>query len=517
MTTIPMSAQDSLWLTMDRPNNLMVVDSAIVLSGTPTIDVVTAQFRAAAGRFPVFGRKPMRHGTSWSWAEDPGFDVQSHVTEVRLDEPADMAALQRFVAAQRSVALSRRHPLWHAFLVSPVTLDDGTRGSAVVTRFHHAIADGVRLTQVLLGMCDTESTTVVPKVARDGTSGGPFTPVQSAMSGTSEAARATVAVARGTAGLLGTFTSAVGGMIGDPRRSLAAAADLPRAGLAAIGEGISIVRHPDRLLDALETLGITDHRSMNDISSVTKLLLTDSDRAVWTGRPGSRKSVAWSPPLALGDVKLIARAQGATVNDVLVAAVAGALRAYLARHDERVDEVVWMVPVNLKGFEEDLPEELGNYFALVMLAMPLHHESPAERLREIHHRMQRIKNSDEPIITFGLQLTMSQTPAAVAMFLTNFFANKTLGVLTNVPGPSNEMTFAGTPVRQVIGFAPCSGDQPITTTIFSYNATVTIGFATDAKLVPDPQTLVDLVVEEVGTMKRLLADAQGSAFGSTAP
>ena len=59
-----------------------------------------------------------------------------------------------------------------------------------------------------------------------------------------------------------------------------------------------------------------------------------------------------------------------------------------------------------------------------------------------------------------------------------------------MPGPTVELAFAGVPVRQVIGFAPCSGDQPLTATIFTYNGTVTVGFASDAGLVPDPQTLV---------------------------
>jgi diacylglycerol O-acyltransferase len=504
MATIPMSAQDALWLTMDRPNNLMVVDGAMVLSGTPTLAEVTEQFQAAVGRFPVLARKPFHRGTTWSWIDDTLFDITRHVTEVDLGTDADMAVLQGFVAEQRAVALSKRHPLWQAFLVSPLTLDDGTQGSAVVTRFHHAIADGVRLTQVMLGICKADPSAVVPMVVRDGTAGGPMDPARAAIAATGEAARFSMAAAQAVAARAGDLATTVGEMLTSPRRAFAAAADLPRAGRQGLESGIGVVRHPDRLLDALEILGIGDHRSMNDMSSVTKLLLTDSDRAVWTGRPGSRKAVAWSPPMPLSDVKLIAKAQGATVNDVLVAAIAGALREYLARHDQSVDEVVWMVPVNLKGFEEDLPEELGNYFALVMLAMPLHHDSPAERLRELHHRMQRIKNSDEAVLTFGLQRTMSMTPGAVATFMTNFFANKAVGVLTNVPGPTGGMTLSDVPVRQVIGFAPCSGDQPMTATIFSFNGTVTIGFATDARLLPDPETLVDLVVAEAASMRRLL-------------
>ncbi len=511
MATTPMSAQDALWLTMDRPNNLMVVDSAIVLAGVPTLERVQDEFLAAVQRFPVLGRKPLRRGSSWSWVDDPRFNIAYHVTEVSLGESADMAALQDFVAIQRSVALSKHHPIWRAFLVSPLTLDDGTEGSAVVTRFHHAIADGVRLTQVLLGLCRTGSATIVPKVVRNGAGGGPFATARGALSGVGEVARVSISAVQAAAGKVGDAATAAGGMATDPSRALSTAADLPRAGLHEFGRGVAMLRHPDRIIDALETFGATNHRSMNDITSVMKLLLTGSDRAVWTGRPGARKAVAWSPPIPMADVKRIARARKATVNDVLVAAVAGGIQRYLAQHGEAVQEVVWMVPVNLKGFEEDLPPDLGNHFALVMLTMPLHHDSPADRLEEVHHRMQRIKNSDEAVLTFGLQRTMSLTPAVVASLLTDFFANKTVGILTNVPGPTGAMTLADEWVRQVIGFAPCSGDQPMTATIFSYDDKVTIGFATDAGLVPDPQVLVDLVVDEVASMGRLLVHSRGKA------
>ncbi len=178
-------------------------------------------------------------------------------------------------------------------------------------------------------------------------------------------------------------------------------------------------------------------------------------------------------------------------------ALSGALKAYLAGRGDQVDEVVWMVPVNLKPFSEELPEDLGNHFALVMLDMPLTGATPDERIDDLRQRMQRIKNSDEPVLTFGLQRTISMSPSRMATALTNFFANKAVGVLTNVPGPTRALEFDGIPVRQVIGFAPCSGDQPLTATIFTYAGTVTVGFASDADLVPDPQTLVDLVVAEL--------------------
>ena len=137
---------------------------------------------------------------------------------------------------------------------------------------------------------------------------------------------------------------------------------------------------------------------------------------------------------------------------------------------------------------------------LVFLPMPLDEPDPQARLEQMHHRMHRIKHSDEAVLTFGLQRMVSMSPSQIAFFLTNFFANKAVGVLTNVPGPTSLMRFADIEVEQVVGFAPCSGNQPMTATIFSYNGKVTIGFATDAELLPDPANLVELVLDELNRM-----------------
>jgi diacylglycerol O-acyltransferase len=489
-----MSAQDALWLTMDRPNNLMVIDVVAVLAGVPSGDQLRAAFSSLLVRHPVFGRRAARRGTSWRWVDDPEFDVARHVVEVPLPAGAGMAEVQRYVAAQRSVSFDRDHPLWSAALLAPVVLDDGTSGSAMVTRFHHAIADGVRLTQVMLGMLDPDFASAVPKVARSGAGGLPALSGEAMGASVAEIVRVTGAATASAAVLVtGAAKGAVGSVghvVTDPRAAATSAA-------STLAAGIGLVRHPDRLVDALEVLGVDDHRTMNDVTSVGKLVVGGTPRTVWTGRPGQTKAVAWSSPIPLDDVKSAARRHRATLNDVLVAALAGALRTYLAGRGDDVDEVVWMVPVNLKPFSDELPEDLGNHFALVMLDMPLTGATRSARIRDLRHRMQRIKHSDEPVLTFGLQRTISMSPARMATALTNFFANKAVGVLTNVPGPTRALEFDGIPVRQVIGFAPCSGDQPLTATIFTYAGTVTVGFASDADLVPDPQTLVGLVVAEI--------------------
>lgn len=500
MTTTAMSVQDALWLTMDRPNNLMVVDGAMILRGRPTAEAMRDVFATLVTKFPVFARRPVRAGLGWAWEDAPNFDLDELVQMVDYDEPITMAEVEKFLAEQRSIPLPKDRPLWRAYRLAPVLLADGTHGSAMVSRFHHSIADGVRLTQVLLGMCETDEAAVAAVVSRKAANRADEHSDGVVDIAVHAAGEATSAVAHG----VGDLMSGAAHALRHPRTTVmhapGTAASMIAAGWHGLEGGVGLVRHPDRLLDAMEVLGVENYRGTNDLSSVAKLALASSEEAVWTGEPGMAKAVAWSEPIPLDSIKAVGKAAGATVNDVLLAAVAGGLRRYLAERDDEVEEVIWMVPVNLKPFEDNLPPDLGNYFALVFVPMPLSSDAPAERLEQMHHRMERIKNSDEAVLTFGLQRVVSTSPGQIAFFLTNFFANKAIGVLTNVPGPRNEMTFAKAPVHQVVGFAPCSGNQPMTATIFSYNGGVTVGFATDAGLLPDPDRLSRYVVEDLAAM-----------------
>ncbi len=544
----PMSVQDALWLTMDRPNNLMIIDGVIVLAGKPGYEAVLDVVRTrVSDRFPVYRRKPVRSGGGWAWQDDPDFDVSRHVERVWLPEPADIPALQDFMSQQRSKSLPRTRPLWVVFVIDRVRLDDGSAGSAIVCRFHHAMADGVRLTQVMISICDSDPTLVGngpaegALVSRPGVAGSPSLPlsnpspvadaVEIALDTAKAVGQGVTGVAERTGRVAARVTRALAGgvahVVGHPIKTASAipgtVASAPRVawyvlryGIETLDEGRDYAVHPGRLIDALTLLGDEHNRAVNDASSVTKLLLSNSSQAVWSGTPGSTKAIAWSTPLSLPDVKAVSRSQGATVNDVLLAAVAGGVQRYLQVHNGQAREIQWLVPVNLKPFAENLPEELGNYFALVMLPMPLGNADLRGRIRQMRSRMERIKHSDEAMLTFGLQRAISVSPGQVQYFLTNFFANKTVGVLTNVPGPTGMLRLAGSRVLQIVGFAPCSGDQPIAATIFSYNNTVTIGFATDAGLVPDPDLLVDLVAQEARAMQTILTRGSPASGNSKA-
>jgi diacylglycerol O-acyltransferase len=210
-------------------------------------------------------------------------------------------------------------------------------------------------------------------------------------------------------------------------------------------------------------------------------------------------------PVPLTRLQGIAEATGTTVGDVCTTLVAGAVARYLAEHrtgprtapGRPDDDLAWMVPVNLEPFDATLPAELGNYFALVLAVLP-HGDLPfRRRLAEVHDRMARIRDSYEPMITFGLSRGIAVAPAPVGTRLSESLAGKAVGVLTNVPGPREPMALAGAGVAGMVAWAPCSGHQALTVCVLSYAGRVVVGFGTDRTVVPDPDRLVAAFAAEV--------------------
>lgn len=495
-----MSSQDALWLTMDRPNNLMVIDTLLWFDAPLDLERVRAVVaERLIAKFEVFASRPEQTRTSWRWRPDPEFDIARHVRAVELPAPGTFDELKAWVAAQRSAPFDRDHPMWSITVVEGFTPHPGTQGSAALFRSHHAIADGVRLTQAMFSLCDVEGEPVaVGRALRRSTS--PLAVTSSAAGTIASSMADSAATAARTAGrIVAAPVKRAGAALGDPLGTLAKA---PGAARSAVGSVASAARNPARLTDAAKLISTDGNRPVNDISNTAKLLLAPpSVRTVWSGTPGEAKDVGWALDLPLDEVRAIGRATGTTVNDVLLGAVSGTLTRYLRSHDAEVpDEVLWMVPVSVKPFDPEHSTSLGNHFSLVALRLPLGIDDVAERLADIHSRMERIKSSDEPLLTYGVQRVISQSPRPVAVGLTNYFANKAVGVLTNVPGPRGPISFADTKVAGALGWAPCSGDQVMTICIFSYNGRVSVGFGTDAALIPDADRLGALLATEFESM-----------------
>ena len=146
-----LGVQDALWLEMDRPNNLMVVDSVIWTAEPLDFAKVRAVVEERLlNRYPVFRSRAVQDDDgSWWWEPDEKFDIDNHVALISLTNPGDPRALQDLVAAHRSEMLDRDRPLWQA-----IWIKNYLEGSAMILRSHHAIADGVRMMQLAMSLFD---------------------------------------------------------------------------------------------------------------------------------------------------------------------------------------------------------------------------------------------------------------------------------------------------------------------------------------------------------------------------
>jgi WS/DGAT/MGAT family acyltransferase len=219
------------------------------------------------------------------------------------------------------------------------------------------------------------------------------------------------------------------------------------------------------------------------------------------------RRVAWSEPVALWRVKRAGRALGATVNDVLVAALAGALGEHLRARGGASADIHALVPFNLRPLDRPLPRDLGNRFGLVKLALPVGIEDPLARVAEVKRHMDAIKAGHEGPIAYGLLELMGRAPPAVEARLVDYFTSKGSLVLTNVPGPRRRLRVAGTPLSGVLVWAPCAGSLGMSVSLFSYAAGVVAGFCCDAALVPAPQALADGFRSEVLALGRAASAA----------
>lgn len=463
-TSEAMSSADTAWLHMDRPNNLMVITGALwfdePVDWERLREVISTRL---VERFPRFrqrvveSRLPLRGP---HWEDDPDFDLDLHLHRAALPAPGDRAALQDFVSDLIGQPLDRSRPLWNWYLV-----DAYGEGSAIVTRMHHCIADGIALARVLLSLTDSSPEAGIeasdPPASRRG--GGGIT-----------------------------------GAIGDVLRPARQAASLTKSVAGAVAhEAIDVARDPAELVDLAGS-------ASESAKTVAKTLLPGPDApTLLKGHLGVAERVAWSDPIALEDVKGVGHAHEATVNDVMVAAVAGALRRYLADHDSLVDELCAFVPFNLRPLDQPLPRGLGNRFGLVRLPIPVGIESPRERLREVHERMLEIKTSSEGAVSYGMLGAIGAAPAAIEQRLLDLFSAAASAVMTNVPGPREPVYLAGTPIRGVLVWAPTSGSVSMSVSIFSYNGEVTVGVMSDRGLVPDPGAIVDAFAGEIDEMLAL--------------
>ncbi len=470
----PVNNADNFWFSMDSSTNLMVITSIIEFDSKIDFKRLQNTIESRLVSFKRFKQriiKPISRMGPPLWVTDRNYDIRSHILRLALPEPGGEAELREMIGNLMVTPLDKSRPLWQVHLI-----ENYGNGSVVFFRIHHCIADGIALIHVLLSLADKEADTpALEKPSVKKTLPAPFNPFKP-------------------------FRNVLKNIenVKDTAQKI---------GLTILEEVEKSFNDPSHFVEMAK---FTANLTNDALGVLAKLTVMPSDpRTAFKGRLGVRKTVAWTKPMHLQKIKTVGRAiKSATLNDVLIATVTGAMRRYLKTRNTPVNELDLRVSVPVNIRKPGTEFELGNKFSLVFLSLPIYIEDQVLRLKEIKRRMDKLKTAPDAVISFGLLNIVGMLPSKTALKAAQLFSNKASGVLTNVPGPREPLYFAGREIKNMMFWVPRIGDMGIGISIFSYNNKVTVGLASDEGLLPDPQRLLDGFEEEFNSLLELVIDGK---------
>jgi diacylglycerol O-acyltransferase / wax synthase len=488
-----MSSVDTAWLRMDSTTNLMMIVGVMVFDSPLDVKRFKSLIEGRLLAYPRFKQYVVDDGMSAHWIEDEDFDLDAHLHRVRLPGAGGEKELQAMVADLASERLDKGKPLWQMHLI-----ENYNGGSALISRIHHCIADGIALIGVLLNMTDEDPN-------------APDTPREVAVPQKSKIKKF-AAEKEGDAfanimASLGPIGQQVQGFLASAMPALAPMTSVAQQAFDRLGpfkapiesamdEGMRIgtrmVSKYSRWVDDPTQAAQTAKVAAGVAQELAYLATMPSDTPTrLKGKTGTVKCVAWSDPIDLTQVKDVGYVLGASVNDVLLASVAGAIRNYIVTKGDAIPDGAFLrafVPVNLRPKGKEY--KLGNHFGLVGLELPIGEANPIARVFEVRRRMNGLKNGYQAAVSMALLGILGYVPKAVQRQALGLLSDKGSAVMTNVPGPANPLYLAGSKIAQNMFWVPQSGNVGIGVSILSYAGGVQFGLITDRKLCPDPENII---------------------------
>jgi WS/DGAT/MGAT family acyltransferase len=437
-----MASADVAWLHMDRPTNLMVVNCVFWFDEPLDWNAVAAAFaKRLVPSFPRFAQRVVEPPVTLGALVPVWRDVEDFDVENHLRR-VRLPAPGDEEQLHDYVSAQAGRPLDAGRPLWEAHLIDGFGpGCAVLLRTHHAIADGTALVQALLTLVDAPA---------EGIHAGQLPLVQDR-----------------------------------PAPRLTPRPEPPTGSL--LGRAVGAVRR------------VADRRAMLHRLGFAR---ADDDSPL-RGPLSGRKQLSWSPAIPLEPVKEAGRRSGATVNDLALSAVAGALRRYLGDKGRDVGRLTAVVPVNLRPLDRPMDPGRGNQFGLAFVPLPVAEPDPAARLAAVHAAMDTVKATGEGVVTAGALSVVGHTPIALEQWWLDLFAGRATAVVTNIAGPRSEVSLAGVPLRGFTAWVPSTGPVGVGLSICSYAGKLLLGVSVDEALVPDSEVLLRALDEEVASLREL--------------
>lgn len=460
-----LTALDAMFLDIEDANVHMHVGAVAIFAAAPLLlsgggldmDRILAMSAAALQHTPRFRQKlayvPLLNTPVW--VDDERFNLLYHVRHTALPHPGDIRQLKRLTGRIMSQNLDRGKPLWEMWFVEG--LQDAR--FAVITKVHHCMIDGVSGVDALAALMTVEPQTAAAPV-HAWTPRPPPTPVKLLLD------------------------------------ELLLRAAFP---VEALGVVPRMLRNPSGVVsaarDAVEAVG----------SAMLSGFKPASPTPLNVDIGPHRRFDWWA--CDIDTIRAIKRQVGGTLNDVVVAIVAGTLRRYLKDHslDTGRLEVRAMMPVSIRGVSER--GSLGNRISFLMAHLPLAERDPVERLHKVIQTTKELKSSKQIRGAEILEELSDRTfNSLFAQFSRLAAVTRSYNlVVTNVPGPPFPVYLLEAPLQQVYPLVPLFSNQALGIALFSYNGNMYWGFNSDWDAMPDLHDFVDDLATELKALSEAAA------------
>jgi diacylglycerol O-acyltransferase len=374
------------------------------------------------------------------WVDDAHFNLEYHVRHTALPRPGDDAQLKRLVARIMSQQLDRSKPLWEIWLAEGLAHD----GFALISKTHHCLIDGISGADIMSVLLDTGLDP--PAIEAQ-----PWHPAP------------------------------------EPSQE--------ELIVDALAERLT---SPAEVIRTIQTAAMDRHNVVNRVLESAKAL------GAFIGNSFAAPPSSLNQPVGphrrfetvlveLDSFKRIKNSFGGTVNDVVLAVVAGGLRSLLEARREPVDGVQFraMVPVSVRADQER--GALGNRIAALWATLPVAEPDPVARLREVQRVMEDVKASDQAVGAQVLTTLSEYAPPTILAQAARLIARQRAFnlVVTNVPGPQFPLYCLGREMKEVYPVLPLSENTTLGVALFSYNGSVGFGLLGDYDSAPDIGVLAE--------------------------
>lgn len=452
-----LSAQDAQFLYIETGNNLThvmgvnIYDPTTAPGGKVRFKDIIEHVESRLGCSPVFKRRLMRLPYDFDhpyWVEDEYFDVEHHMFHGRLPEPGDWRQFCIHLARHFSRPMDMNRPLWDMYVIEGLDRISGIpAGSyAIATRVHHSAIDGASAMHFFSALSDIDA---------KGTPAIQLEPVGEQP---------------------GTTPSTVSVL----NRALASNIQSP------VKMASTLLRFSPAIFDTIiKSLGSEGGKSK-------KVPLTRFNQ------PVSPHKMFDASIIQLADLRLIKDSvEGCTINDVVLAICAGALRSYLEHHDELPeDPLVAIAPVNARRSNRDA-EAPGNNISAMSVSLPTNLADPLDRLQTIRDTTRQTKAAKSGISARLMTDLTKHVPAAtmagVARLVTSGrFTSKLCNVfISNVPGPQVPLYMNGAKLLHNFGLAPLADGMGLFIATPSYNGEMAFCIISSREIMPDIEFFKD--------------------------